>query len=173
MSRKDSYGRVNIMTFNDVVNKVKKEFGSADVSNYEDNLAIQVNVTGDGEGAFYTKIENGNLEIEGYDYNDNNAVITGSADDIIKVFSGKLDISKAVEAGKLSIEGDYEKALSIQPQIDNNKKKPAKKTASKSTTAKAATKKTTAKAESKETKAATKKSSTTKTTKAKSTAKKG
>ena len=33
------------MTFQEIVDKVKKEFGSADVSNYEDHLAIQINIT--------------------------------------------------------------------------------------------------------------------------------
>ena len=44
------------MTFQEIVDKVKKEFGSADVSNYEDHLAIQINITGEGEGAFYVDI---------------------------------------------------------------------------------------------------------------------
>ncbi len=178
------------MTFIEVVNKVKKEFGDADVSNYQDTLALQINITGDGSGAFYTKIENGSLEIEGYDYVDNNAVLTASADDIVEIFSGKLDMQKAVEEGKLSIEGDYSKALSIQPQIDNNKKKPVKKTAAKKTEAKAETKtaskaattkkataKTTVKAEAKTAAKAVKETAKTaaavKSTKATKTAKKG
>lgn len=133
------------MTYKEIVEKVKKNFGTADVSNYEDHLALQINITGEGEGSFYAEINDGKLSIEPYDYNDNNAMITASADDIIKIFSGKLDINKAAEAGKVEIAGDYAKALSIQPVIENNKK-PAKKTAAKKTAAdkKTPTKKTTA-----------------------------
>ena len=168
------------MTYKEIVEKVKKEFGNADVSNYEDHLAIQINITGEGEGIFYAEINDGKLAIEPYDYTDNNAMITASADDIIKIFSGKLDMSAAAEAGKLSIVGDYAKALSIQPVIENNKK-PAKKTAAKKTAAKkeaeekpAAKKtvaKTTAKAEAKAT-AKTVKETAAKTTAAKTAAKK-
>lgn len=179
------------MTYNEIVEKVKKEFGKADVSNYEDHLALQINITGEGEGTFYTEINQGSLSIEPYDYNDNNATLTASADDIISIFSGKLDMNAAAEAGKLEITGDYAKALSIQPVIENNKK-PAKKTAAKKTTTakktaeketkttkKAATKKTAEKAEAKTVtkavKEAAKKTAAAKTTAAKSTrtAKKG
>jgi len=131
------------MTYKEIVEKVKKNFGTADVSNYEDHLALQINITGEGEGSFYAEINDGKLSIEPYDYNDNNAMITASADDIIKIFSGKLDINKAAEAGKVEIAGDYAKALSIQPAIENNKK-PAKKTTAKKTTAAKKTTKTTA-----------------------------
>jgi len=131
------------MTYKEIVEKVKKNFGTADVSNYEDHLALQINITGEGEGSFYAEINDGKLSIEPYDYNDNNAMITASADDIIKIFSGKLDINKAAEAGKVEIAGDYAKALSIQPVIENNKK-PAKKTTAKKTTAAKKTTKTTA-----------------------------
>lgn len=163
------------MTYKEIVEKVKKEFGAADVSNYEDHLALQINITGEGEGVFYTEINEGKLSIEPYDYNDNNATITASADDIIKIFGGKLDMNKAAEDGKLEIVGDYAKALSIQPVIENNKK-PAKKTASKkaaaakkTTTKKTATKKTTEKAAAK-TAAKTVKETAAKTTAAKTTA---
>ncbi len=167
------------MTYKEIVEKVKKDFGKADVSNYEDHLALQINITGEGEGSFYAEINEGKLSIEPYDYNDNNAVITASADDIIKIFGGKLDMNTAAESGKLSIVGDYAKALSIQPVIENNKK-PARKTAAKKTTAKSeekatakktTAKKTAAKSEAK-TVAKTVKETAAKTTAAKTTAKK-
>lgn len=39
------------MTYEEIVAKVKKEFGSADVSKYEGHLALQINITGEGSGA--------------------------------------------------------------------------------------------------------------------------
>lgn len=151
------------MTYKEIVEKVKKEFGKADVSNYEDHLALQINITGEGEGSFYTEINEGKLIIEPYDYNDNNATLTASADDIIKIFGGKLDMNEAAESGKLEIVGDYAKALSIQPVIEGNKK-PARKTAAKKTT-------TTKKAAEKETKTTAKKKTATKKTAEKAEAK--
>ena len=75
------------MTYEEIVAKAKKEFGSADVSNYEGHLALQINVTGEGEGIFYAEINEGRLFIEPYDYKDNDAVLTADGNDIISIFS--------------------------------------------------------------------------------------
>lgn len=124
------------MTFMEIVEKAKKEFGSADVSNYEGHLALQINITGEGEGVFYAEISDGNLYIEPYDYKDNDAVLTAEGKDILDIFNGKLDPVKAFENGKLTVTGDISKALSIQPVIENNKNKKTAKTAAKKTAAK-------------------------------------
>lgn len=122
------------MTYEETVAKVKKEFGAADASKYEGHLAIQINITGEGEGAFYTEINEGKLSIEPYDYKDYDAMFTATGDDIINIFGGKLSANDALNSGKLGIDGDYSKALSIQPVIDENVK--PVKTARKKTSAK-------------------------------------
>lgn len=124
------------MTYEEIVAKAKEEFGSADVSNYEGHLALQINITGEGEGIFYAEINEGKLYIEPYDYKNNDAVLTADGSDIISIFNGTLDPIKAFENGKLTVTGDISKALSIQPVIENNQKA-AKKSAAKKTTAKA------------------------------------
>lgn len=156
------------MTYKEVVEKVRKEFGKSDVSNYEDHLAIQINIIGEGGGAFYLEINEGKLSIEEFDYINNNAEITASAEDIISVFSGETDLNSAMDNGKVRVSGDHAKALSIQPVIDNNKK-PAKKTAVKKTTEKKASVKKTAEKKTTTKAAASKK--TEKATSAKSTSK--
>lgn len=149
------------LKFEDIFEKVKKEFGTADVSNYEDFLALQINVTGEGEGAFYAKIENGTLDIQPYDYKDNNVSITASGNDLIDIFAGKLDIAKAYENGKLTVEGDMAKALSIVPVIENNKKPASKKAAAPAKkAAPAASKKAAAKTDAKAVKETAKKTTT-------------
>ncbi|MCM1227727.1 MAG: SCP2 sterol-binding domain-containing protein [Clostridium sp.] len=142
------------MTFMEIVEKAKKEFGSADVSNYEGHLALQINITGEGEGTFYAEISDGKLYIEPYDYKDNDAVLTADGKDILNIFNGTLDPVKAFENGKLTVTGDLSKALSIQPVIENNKNKKAAKPAAKKTAAKktaAKTEKTSSKAQTKST----------------------
>lgn len=161
------------MTYKEVVEKVRKEFGNADVSKYEDHLALQFNIIGEGEGAFYVEIIDGSLKIEEFDYINNNAMISASSDNIIDIFSGKLDMNSAVDSGKIEITGDYAKALSIQPVIEDSKKTSTKATAKKTAEKKPAAKKTAAskKAASKsEAKAETKTSA--KTASKKSSAKK-
>ncbi|MGN0621467.1 MAG: SCP2 sterol-binding domain-containing protein [Porcipelethomonas sp.] len=105
------------MTYEEIVKKVEKEFGSADVSNYEDHLALQINATGEGAGIFYIEINEGKLYVAPFDYKNNNAVLTADGNDIVDIFSGKLTEADALESGKLVVEGDLAKALSIQPYI--------------------------------------------------------
>ncbi len=139
------------MTFEEIFEKAKEAFGSADVSSYEGHLAIQINITGEGEGAFYTEIKDGKLDIQPYTYNDKDAAITANADDVVSIFNGTLSTVDAYENGKLSVDGDLAKAFSIQPMIDINKKpaKRTRKTTTKTTatkTTKTTTKKSTKKA---------------------------
>ncbi len=143
------------MTFEEIVAKTKEEIGAADVSNYEGHLALQINVTGEGEGAFYAEINDGKLYIEPFDYKDNDAVLTAQAEDIISIFNGTLSAMEAVQNGKLFVDGNWDKAFSIIPVIEEHKKA-SKKTVRK-TAAKTASK-TTAKAASKTTKTTTAKS---------------
>ena len=155
------------MTSEEIVAKAKEEFGSADVSNYEGHLALQFNVTGEGEGIFYAEILDGKLFIEPFDYKDNDAVLTADGSDLLSLFSGALDPAAAFESGKLTVTGDIAKALSIQPIIENNKKaakkttkKATAKTAEKPAKTAAKTTKTAAKTTAKTTKAAAKKDET-------------
>ena len=155
------------MTYEEIVAKAKEEFGSADVSNYEGHLALQFNVTGEGEGVFYAEILDGKLFIQPFDYKDNDAVLTADGSDLLSLFSGALDPAAAFESGKLTVTGDIAKALSIQPIIESNKKaakkttkKATAKTAEKPAKTAAKTTKTAAKTTAKTTKAAAKKDET-------------
>lgn len=176
------------MTYEEIVAKVKKEFGSADVSKYEGHLALQINITGEGSGAFYAEINDGQLFIEPFDYKDNYAILTASGEDIVNILSGNLGAVEAFEAGKITVDGDISKALSIQAVIEENKKP---KAAAKKRTTKAAAKtdkeesakaapaktakstKASVKADSKTASKAVKASTKTAKTTTKSTAKKG
>lgn len=150
------------MTYEEIVDKVKKEFGSADVSKYDGHLALQINITGEGSGAFYAEINEGQLFIEPFDYKDNDAVLTASGEDIVSILSGKLGAIEAFEAGKITVDGDISKALSIQPIIEENKKP-------KTVTKRKSTSKTSAKSEVKEESVKPLAAKASKTTKTKTT----
>lgn len=69
------------------------------------------NITGEGAGAFYLEIDNGEVKVEPYEYYDRDVLITSSADNIIKIMNGKLDPVLAFTIGKIKVEGDLGKAL--------------------------------------------------------------
>lgn len=69
------------------------------------------NITGEGAGAFYLEIDNGEVKVEPYEYYDRDVLITSSTDNIIKIMNGKLDPVLAFTIGKIKVEGDLGKAL--------------------------------------------------------------
>ncbi len=109
------------MTYEEVVKKVKTAAKKADVSSVKEHVAFQFNITGDGAGAFYVEIKDGAVNVEPYDYYDRNALITGSADTIVKMMSGKLDPMLAFTTGKIKVEGDLGKALILKDIVKKSK----------------------------------------------------
>lgn len=102
------------MTYEEIFEKVKELFSTADVSDVQEHLAYQFNIVGEGEGAFYAEIKDGKLYIEPYEYYDRDALFICEARVLFKVISGKLDPVAAFTIGKLKVEGSIEKALKLK-----------------------------------------------------------
>ena len=98
------------MTFEEIVEKVRKIAASKDVSD-KDFLAVQVNITGKNSGVFYVEIKDHKVNVEPYDYHDRNCAVTMNLTDFNKLLDGKLDPILAFGTGKLKVEGDVGKAL--------------------------------------------------------------
>lgn len=154
------------MTYQEIVEKVQNVYEGANASKVNEHVAIQVNITGEGEGAFYIEVADGNLTVAPYEYFDRDVLVTTSGENIIAVVDGSLDITKAYMTGKIKAEGNLGKALLLK-NIELNKEAKPKKATAKKTTAKAAAKTTATKT----TKTAAKKTTTAKTA-TKTTAKK-
>lgn len=92
------------------------------------------------------ELDKDKVAVEPYEYYDNDCRIRTGAETLIDLVTGKLDAVKALEDGKISVDGDIEKALVLSDVLKatvNKKsseiKKPA--TASKPATSKKATNK--------------------------------
>lgn len=105
------------MTFQEVFDEVRGTFMQADVSDYKGHLALQVNLRGEGEGAFYAELNDGVLNVEPYEYYDRDVVFTVDSRDFLKIVHKKMDPVFAFTVGKLKIDGDIGKALEIQKLI--------------------------------------------------------
>lgn len=105
------------MDFFEIFNEVKESFMTADVSDYQGHLALQVNLTGEGEGKFYAELNNGTLTVEPYEYFDRDVMFTIDSKDFLKLIHGKLDPVFAFTIGKLKVDGDLGKALEISRLI--------------------------------------------------------
>lgn len=120
------------MTFEEVFETIKKEFGDTDVSSVNEHLAYQFNITGEGAGSFYAEVKDGQLFIEPYEYYDRDATFTCAAETLMNIITGKRDPIQAVTLQKLKVDGNIDKALRIkeliaQRKADEKGKKKAKK----------------------------------------------
>ena len=127
------------MTFENALKKIKTEFNKADATKLAD-MAVQVTMTDeDCGGTFYFKSTNGVLEVEGYDYRDNDAVIDIARKALMDILAGKTTLDVAIEKGMATAKGDFAKLDTLKAAIAPYKA-PAKKTvtAKKATPAKKA-----------------------------------
>lgn len=125
------------MTYEEIVKKIQKTYAKADASSITEHVAIQFNVRGEGEGAFYLEIADGKIDIQPYEYYDRDAIITIDADTLMDVISGKLEMEEAFNAGRLYVDGDAGKALLLK-QIAVKKPAAVKAPSEKKATAKKA-----------------------------------
>jgi len=147
------------MTYEEIVKKVTTAATKARVDK-NITVAYQVDITEEGHGAFYIKVENGTVDVEPYEYYDNDAKIIATAEQIIDLTKGKVDPIDLYHTGN----DETVKLLSLVFPAKAKKTPTAKGTAAKKTT----TKKTTEKIA--EVKTTAKKAATAKATKAKTAA---
>lgn len=102
------------MTYEEIVKKVKTAAKKADASQIKDHVAFQFNVTGEGAGAFYLEIKDGQIDVQPYEYYDRDVLVTSSAKNIIDMMNGKLDPVVAFTLHKISVDGDLGKALILK-----------------------------------------------------------
>lgn len=110
------------MTYEEIVAKIKELCGSAELKDYNKHLAVEVEIRGEGEGVFYIEAKDGKINVEPYSYNDRDVRLIASADNFLKITSGKLDPVFAFTTGKLKVEGSVDKALEFKKVVDMIKK---------------------------------------------------
>ncbi len=161
------------MTYEEIVAYTKNKMADVDVSDYKGHLAAQVNITGEGEGAFYVELNDGTAAVEPYEYFDRDVALIVSADVFIAMIDGKKDAVAAYLTGELKVEGSLDKAKEFGELLKKSKKKAAKKAvkkpsvkAAKTTKSTKTTKTAAKKEEAKPAKAAVKKETAEKPTEA-------
>lgn len=110
------------MTYEEIFAASKAEFMKNDVSHLQGHLAVQVDITGEGEGAFYIELRDGILHVEPYEYYDHHVKLIASGENFLKIASGEMNAVMAYTTGKLHVEGDLGKALELQHIIEELRK---------------------------------------------------
>lgn len=103
-----------VNTYEEVVNFMRNAYCYSGASFGIEHLAIQFNVVGKAEGAFYLEIKDGRFFVEPYEYYDRDALITTSAETLKKIAMGELDAYSAFLSGDIQVEGNIRKELLIK-----------------------------------------------------------
>ena len=120
------------MTYQTAFKKLKEKFENVDVSKLSD-MAIQFTLSDeDCGGTFYAEAKDGKLNVEPYDYIDNDAVVDVTRAALTKILDGKLSVDTAIDNGDLTVKGDLEKIKNVadsikKPEAPKAEEKPAEK----------------------------------------------
>lgn len=131
------------MTYEEVLSFVSKNLKKTQAKKIEKHIAVEFDIYGEGEGAFYVSAENGKVTIEPYEYYDRDAKVFITADELVKIANKEKTPAESMEDGVLMIEGNVDAAY----ELINLIKAPAKKTETKKAPAKKSTAQKTVKAE--------------------------
>ena len=101
------------MTYEEIVGKALIVYAKADAKEITGHLAIQFNVRGEGEGAFYIEIDKGRIFVMPYEYYDRDAVVYVDAETLFGVLSGELPISEQTCNGKMVIQGRHDATIMV------------------------------------------------------------
>ena len=102
------------MTYEAIVQELKNIYKDASFDQKDTHAAIEINLSGEGGGALYLEIINGNVNIEPYEYYNNHASIISSAEVFLSIASGTKDVQTALSNGELTVHGDLESVLLIE-----------------------------------------------------------
>lgn len=101
------------MTYENIINKMQKQAIKCNATCIDDHIAIQFNILGEGEGAFYVEIAAGRIMVQPYEYYDRDAVVYVDAETLFEVLAGKTSISEVTSSGKLVIQGNYDASIKL------------------------------------------------------------
>lgn len=110
------------MTYEEIFEKSKELIMKSDVNKVNGHLAVQIDIEGEGEGAFYIELKDYALHVEPYEYYDNDCKFIISGENFLRLADGKLDPVAAFFDGRLKIDGSIDKALEFKNIVDSVKK---------------------------------------------------
>ena len=109
------------MTYEEIVAEVQSLYDGADISSINEHLAVEIDIRGEGEGAFYIEVADGHLYVAPYEYYDRDVILTISADVLFDIITCRRDIEDLYQEGKIHARGWLDKAFLLQEiRIKNN-----------------------------------------------------
>ena len=94
------------ITYEQIVNKVRKTFENADAREIFEHVAIEVDIVGEGAGAFYFEVAERACIVEPYNYYNHDGRIIATADVILQLAAKKIRMRDAWLGGMIKYEGN-------------------------------------------------------------------
>ncbi|MCR5590059.1 MAG: SCP-2 sterol transfer family protein [Lachnospiraceae bacterium] len=94
------------ITYEQIVEKVRKTFENADAREVFEHVAIEVDIVGEGAGAFYFEVAQRACTVEPYNYYNHDGRIIATADVILKLAAKKMKMRDAWQKGLFTYEGN-------------------------------------------------------------------
>ena len=110
------------MTYEEIVETARSIFENADARMIFDHIAVQVNIHGEGAGAFYMEVADRSICIEPYDYYDRDGMVDTDGQTIMDICNGLITLNEAVESGRFVLYGNDEKLAKLREIKYRNKK---------------------------------------------------
>ncbi len=130
------------MRYEEIIEYVQKNLKKTAAKKIEKHIAVEFDIYGEGEGAFYVEVKDGTITVEPYEYYDRDAKVYITADELVKLVNGEKTPEESFAEGILMIEGDIDAAQELIKLVKAPAKKTASKPAAKKTASKPAAKKT-------------------------------
>ncbi len=110
------------MTYEEIVEAARSVFENADARMIFDHIAVQVNVHGEGAGAFYMEVADRSICIEPYDYYDRDGTVDTDGQTIMDICNGVITLNEAVESGRFILYGNDDKLAKLRDIKYRNKR---------------------------------------------------
>lgn len=110
------------MTYEEIVEAARSVFENADARMIFDHIAVQVNVHGEGAGAFYMEVADRSICIEPYDYYDRDGTVDTDGQTIMDICNGLITLDEAMESGRFILYGNDEKLAKLREIKYRNKR---------------------------------------------------
>ena len=98
------------MTYEEIFTKSKERLLKAKTKDVKDFIAVQFNITGEGHGSFYAIIFDGKMDVQPYDYKDNDISVNVPGEELVAALENKT-------AEKLGFYGNDKKIAVLRPVL--------------------------------------------------------
>ena len=105
------------MTYQELVEEIRKLYEEVDASEIEEHVAIQININGEAEGALYIEFADGQIEVQPYEYFDRDLIINTDFETAIDLANGDIEMYDAYAEEKITVWGNLDKAIEIYETI--------------------------------------------------------